>query len=45
MQKAHLEAQEGVEAVSLDLMSLEAMKVKIGDAIDTSNSALLDAED
>ena len=45
MQKAHLETQETPEAVSLDLKSLEARKAKIGDAIDASNSALLDAED
>ena len=45
MQKAHLETQEAAEAVSLDLKSLEARKVEIGDAIDVSNSALLDAED
>ena len=42
MQK--LEAQEAAEAVSLDLKFLEARKVEIRDAIDASNSALLDAE-
>ena len=45
MQKAHLKVQEAAEAVSLDLKSLEARKVKIGDIIDASNNALLDAED
>ena len=45
MQKAHLETQEAAEAVSLDLKSLEARKVEIGNAINASNSALLDVED
>ena len=45
MQKARLETQEVAEVVSLDLKSLEARKVEIGDAIDASNNALLDAED
>ena len=45
MQKAHLEAQEAAKAVSLDLKALETRKIEIGDAIDASNSALLDAED
>ena len=45
MQKAHLEAQEVAKAVSSDLKSLETRKIEIGDAIDASNSALLDAED
>ena len=45
MQKAHLETQEATEAVSLDLKSLEARKVEIGDVIDASKSALLDIED
>ena len=45
MQKAHLETQEANEAVSSDLKSQEARKVEIGDAIDTSNSAILDVED
>ena len=44
MQKAHLETQEAAEAVSLDLKSLEARKVEIGDAIDGSNNALLNVE-
>ena len=39
MQKAHLETQEAAEMVSLDLKSLEARKVEIGDAIDASDNA------
>jgi len=45
MHEAHLAAQEAVKAISSDLKSLEARKVEIGDAIDASNSALLDTED
>ena len=45
MRKARLEAQEAAKAISSDLKSLEIRKVEIGDAIDASNSALLDAED
>jgi len=45
MQKAYLEAQEAAKAVFSDLKSLEARKVEIGDAIDASNNAFLDAED
>ena len=45
MWKAHLEEQEAAKAVSLDLKSLETRKVEIGDAIDASNSTLLDAKD
>ena len=45
MQKAHLEAQEVAKAVSSDLKSLEIRNIEIGDAIDVSNSTLLDAED
>ena len=45
MREAHLAAQEAAKAISLDLKSLETRKVEIGDAIDASNSALLDAED
>ena len=45
MREAHLAAQEAAKAISSDLKSLEARKVEIGDAIDASNSALLDAED
>ena len=45
MHKAHLETQEAAETVSSNLKSLEVKKVEIGDAIDASNSALLDAED
>ena len=45
MRKAHLAAQEAAKAISSDLKSLEIKKVEIGDVIDASNSALLDAED
>ena len=45
MREAHLAAQEAAKAISSDLKSLEIRKVEIGDAIDASNSALLDAED
>ena len=45
IQKAHLEAQEAAKAGSSDLKSLEVRKVEIGDAIDASNSSLLDAKD
>ena len=45
MQKAHLETQKAAEAVFLDLKSLEVRKVEIVDAIDASNSALLNVED
>ena len=45
MCEAHLAAQEAAKAISSDLKSLEARKVEIRDAIDASNSALLDAED
>ena len=45
LREAHLAAQEAAKTVSSDLKSLEIRKVKIGDAIDASNSALLDAKD
>jgi len=45
MHEAHLAAQEVVKAISSDLKSLETRQVELGDAIDASNSALLDAED
>ena len=45
MHEAHLAAQEAAKAISSDLKSLKARKVELGDAIDASNSALLDAED
>ena len=45
MHKAHLETQKAAKAVSSDLKSMEARKVEIGDAIDASNNALLDAKD
>ena len=45
MQTAHLKTQEAAKAVSSDLKSLETRKIEIGDAIDTFNNALLDAED
>ena len=41
MHEAHLTAQEAVKAISSDLKSLETRKVKLGDVIDASNSALL----
>ena len=45
MREAHLAAQEAAKAISSYLKSLEIRKVEIGDAIDASNSALLDVED
>ena len=45
MHEAHLAAQEAAKAISSDLKSLETRRVELGDAIDASNSALLDAED
>ena len=45
MREAHLAAQEAAKAISSDLKSLDTRKVEFGDAIDASNSALLDAED
>ena len=45
MCEAHLAAQEAAKAISSDLKYLKTRKVEIGDAIDASNSALLDAED
>ena len=45
MREAHLTAQEVAKAISSDLKSLEIRKVEIGDAINASNSALLNAED
>ena len=44
MHEAHLAAQEAAKAISFDLKSLETRKVELGDAIDASSSALLDAE-
>ena len=44
MHEAHLAAQEAAKAISSDLKSLETRKVELGDAIDASSSALLDAE-
>jgi len=44
MHEAHLATQEAAKAISSDLKSLER-KVELGDAIDASSSALLDAED
>ena len=43
--EAHLTAQEAAKAISSDLKSLEMRRVELGDAIDASNSAFLDAED
>jgi len=45
MHEAHIAAQEAAKAISSDLKSLEIRKVELGDAIDASNSALLDTED
>jgi len=45
MREAHFAAQEAAKVISSDLKSLETRRVEIGDAIDASNSALLDAED
>jgi len=45
MCEAHFVAQEAAKAISSDLKSLETRRVKIGDAIDASNSALLDTDD
>ena len=44
MHEARLAAQEVAKAISSDLKSLETRQVELGDAIDASNSALLDAE-
>ena len=43
--EARLAAQEAVEAISSDLKSLETRQAEVGNAIDASTSALLDAED
>ena len=45
MHEAHLAAQEAAKAISSDLKSLEIRKVELGDAINASNSAFLNAED
>ena len=45
MREANFVAQEAARAVFSDLKYLNTRKVEIGDAIDASNSALLDAED
>ena len=45
MHEAYLAAQEAAKAISSNLKSLETRKVELGDAIDASNNALLDAED
>ena len=45
MHEAHLAAKEAAKAISSDLKSLERRKVELGDAINASSSALLDAED
>jgi len=45
MREAHLAAQKAAKAISSDLKPLETRKVEIRDAIDASNSALLNAED
>jgi len=45
MHEAHLATQEAAKVISSDLKSLEMRRVELGDAIDASNSAFLDAED
>ena len=45
MQKTYAEAQKELEAESQELKSLDAEKIKIADAIDTSNNALADANE
>jgi len=45
MREAHFVAQEAAKAVSSSLKSLETRKLEIGDAVDASNGALLNAED
>ena len=45
MHEAYLASQEAAKTISSDLKSLETRKVELGDAIDASSSALLDAED
>ena len=45
MREAHFTALEAAKAVSSDLKFLETRKIEIGNAIDTSNSALFDAKD
>ena len=45
MYEAHLAAQEAAKAISSDFKSLETREAELRDAIDASNSALLDAED
>ena len=45
MREAHFAAQEAAKVVSSGLKSLEIRKVEIEDAIDASNSTLLDAKD
>ena len=44
MRETHFVAQEAAMAVSSGLKFLETRKVEIGDSIDASSSALLDAE-
>ena len=44
MREAHLTAREATKAISSNLKSLETRKIEIRDAIDASNSALLDTE-
>ena len=45
MHEARLAAQKAAKAISSDLKSLETRRIELGDAIDASSSALLDAED
>jgi len=42
--EAHLAALEAAKAISSNLKALETRQVELGDTIDVSNSALLDAE-
>jgi len=45
MHEARLAAQKAAKAISSDLKSLETKQAEVGNAIDASTSALLDAED
>ena len=45
MHKTYTEAQQALEAESQGLKSLVAEKIKIADAIDASNNALVDANE
>jgi len=45
MHEARISAQEATKAISSDLKSLEIRQAEVGNAINASTSALLDAED